>query len=120
MCGLTWVKSVGLNGMVMPNSGNAYDNRGPPSSSSFTVSGPLACNHHCTPCCAPKARSRATSSSDKGSRWRSTSAVTSSPQASSICGQVSRASMPKISSRSGIIIALTCGGSTWQTCMSAT
>jgi hypothetical protein len=52
--------------------------------------------------------------------WRSTSAVTESPQASSIWGQVSRASKEKISSRSGTSIALTWGGSTWQTCMSAT
>ena len=40
-----------------------------------------------------KARSLARSPSLSGSRWRSTSAVTSSPQASSICGQVSMASM---------------------------
>ena len=60
------------------------------------------------------------SSSLSGSRWRSTIAVTSSPQASSICGQVSRASMPKISSRNGMSISLTCGGSTGHTRMSAT
>ncbi len=60
------------------------------------------------------------SSSLSGSRWRSTIAVTESPQASSICGQVSRASMPKMSSRSGMSISLTCGGNTGHTRMSAT
>jgi len=66
------------------------------------------------------------SASDSGSRCRSTSAMVpsawvpgASPQASSICGQVSRASSEAISARSGISIWLTCLGSTGQTCMSA-
>ncbi|MET3915352.1 hypothetical protein ABID97_002134 [Variovorax sp. OAS795] len=42
-----------------------------------------------------------------------------SPQASSICGQVSRASIEPISARSGISMSLTCFGSTGQTSMSA-
>jgi hypothetical protein len=46
--------------------------------------------------------------------------VTSSPPASSICGQVSRASMLKISARSGSSIASTWGGSTGHSRMSAT
>lgn len=65
------------------------------------------------------------SAADSGSRCRSTSAMVpsawvpgASPQANSICGQVSRASSEAISARS-ISIWLTCLGSTGQTCMSA-
>ena len=79
-----------------------------------TVSGPLGCSHHCTPCTAPKSRSALAIGAASGSRWRSTSARTSSPHASSICGRRSRASIEPISSRSGSSSALTCGGSTWH------
>jgi hypothetical protein len=56
----------------------------------------------------------------KGSMWRSTSAVTVSPQASSICGKVSIASMLVMSARRGSSNALTCGGKIGHSFMSAT
>ncbi len=69
MCGLTCVKSVGLKGIVTPNSGNRYASGVPPSSSSFTVSGPLACSHHWTPSLpAAKAFNRSMSARESGSR----------------------------------------------------
>ena len=127
MWGLTWVKSVGLKGMRMPKSGSAYasSSGGTPSvpcgSSRWTVSGPLGCSHHCTPGWAlAKLRRRPLSASVRGSRWRSTRAVTSSPQASSIWGQLSRPSMLAMRPRKGTSMALTWGGSTGHTDMSAT
>ena len=68
---------------------------GPPSSSSCTVSGPLGCSHHCTPGWSARegrslARSPALTAAPGGA---APAPSRSSPQASSICGQVSIASM---------------------------
>ncbi|MNT21748.1 hypothetical protein D3C72_1570960 [compost metagenome] len=60
------------------------------------------------------------SPSVKGSRWRSTSAVTPSPSETSICGMRSGADMEPIISRSGSSRSLTWRGSTWHSRMSAT
>ena len=60
---------------------------------------------------AAKARSRARSSVASGSRLRSTSAVTSSPTATSICGSRSRACIAAISARSGSSRSRPAGGS---------
>ena len=53
----TWVKSVGLNGITMPNSARV---EGQFRAAFVEVHGvrPLGCSHHCTPCSAAKARRR--------------------------------------------------------------
>ncbi|CFW31210.1 Uncharacterised protein [Bordetella pertussis] len=80
----------------------------------------MDCSHHCTPCSAANARSTAISPSVSGSRWRNTSTIVSSPNATSIWGMRSGADMAAIMARRGSSRRLTAGGSTWHSRMSAT
>ena len=65
MCGLTWVKSVGLNGIVTPYSGKRIGQFGSPSlrRADARCPGPWAAATTARRACAPKSRRRCRSSS---------------------------------------------------------